>query len=413
MGVGVQTLRRGSVAQADHRVLTGKEKESIQEGYTAVLTIVDIATRWVLYVPVKGQSALETAIVILTRWVPIWGMMDLLITDPHSGFASEVMREILRISGIRGDPKAQGDKGGVAVVERKHVILNRVLADGFMSGQIDCPRKFELAVSFAQVEEDQFRKSGQASHLGLWTGQEARTVERLLMTDGEPVTLPKTVSREDGAVVKFIAERCAALVYMANQRRDEKSRQNAMKRDKQYGVSALATRFDIREGDDASFNGNSVTVEELEKVADGGAVTAWVRPKTGGERFRVRYQALRPLASPMPVKAVLLDTPRRGEFVLGHDDEGLMEGGVVDTVTGGAQGALLTVEMLEGSDSGLSWLPLWTNGKQFARRKTAPDGYSRHRKEMRMADVCMVGEITPTYRLTESTRLKMEAMMVI
>jgi len=213
--------------------------------------------------------------------------------------------------------------------------------------------------------------------------------------------------------VKFIAERCAALVYMANQRRDEKSRQNAMKRDKQYGVSALATRFDIREGDDASFNGNSVTVEELEKVADGGAVTAWVRPTTGGERFRVRYQALRPLASPMPVKAVLLDTPRRGEFVLGHDDEGLMEGGVVDTVTGGAQGALLTVEMLEGSDSGLSWLPLWTNGKQFARRKTAPDGYSRHKKEMKMADVCMVGEITPTYRLTESTRLKMEAMMVI
>ncbi len=414
VGVGIQSLRRGSVTQADHRVLTNKEKEAIQGEYTAVLTIVDIATRWVLYVPVRGQSALETAIVILTRWVPIWGMMDLLITDPHSGFASEVMREILRIAGIKGDAKAQGDKGGVAVVERKHVILNRILTDGFLSGQIDCPRKFELAVAFAQVEEDQFRKSGQASHFELWTGQEARTVERLLMTDGKPVVLPAGVSHEDEAVIEFIAEQCGTLVYMANQRRDEKSRQNAMKRDKQYGVSALATRFDLREGDSASFNGNPVKVEELEKVADGEAVTAWVRLLTGGDRFRVRYQALRPLASPMPVKSVILRRPRVGEFVLGHDSEGLLEGGQVATVTeGGPRGVVLSIAMLEGSDSGLSWLPVWAKGTHFMRRKTPPEGYERLRKDMRGEDVCMVGEITPTYRVTESTRLKMEALMII
>ena len=103
-----------------------------------------------------------------------------------------------------------------------------------------------------------------------------------------------------------------------------------------------------------------------------------------------------------------------GEFVLGHDSEGLLEGGQVATVTeGGPRGVVLSIAMLEGSDSGLSWLPVWAKGTHFMRRKTPPEGYERLRKDMRGEDVCMVGEITPTYRVTESTRLKMETLMII
>jgi hypothetical protein len=417
VGVGIQSLRRGSVTQADHRVLTNKEKEASGGKYEAVLTIVDVATRWVLYVAVENQSALATAMVILTRWVPYWGMMDLLITDPHSGFASQVMKEILRIMGVKGDPKPQGDKGGVAIVERKHVILNRVLADGFLSGQIDSAKKLELAVAFAQIEEDQFRKAGQVSYFELWTGQMARTSERLLLTDGKPVTVPPTTTEEDEDVINYVNSMCESLVYMANQHRDEKSRQSAMRRDKQYGVAAMSTRFDLRAGDAASFNGNVVTIDKLEVASEGEAVTAWVHEE-GGKQFRVRYTALRPLASPMPVKAVVLEEPNVGEFVMGMDAEGMLEGGIVESIktrTGG-DGSVeirMNVEMLEGSDSGLSWLPLWTDGTNYVRKKTNPAGMERWTHEMRLEDICLVGEITPTYRVTETTRLKMEAMMII
>jgi len=418
VGIGILSLKRGSVAQADHRVLTNREKEATGGKYDAVLTVVDIATRWTLYVAVKGQSATRTALVLLTRWVPYWGMMDLLITDPHSGFASEIMKEILRIMGVRGDPKPQGDKGGVAVVERKHVILNRVLSDGFLSGQIDSDDKLELACSFAQTEENQFRKSGVVSHHELWTGEEARTADRLLMTEGKPINMPKHISEQDEGVVEYIGVLCASLVYMANQHRDEKSRQNAMRRDKQFGVAALTTRFDLKVGDQASFNGNTIEIDSLEEASEGEAVAAWVHAGNG-EKFRVRYTALKPMASPMPVKAVILEVPEVGEFIVGFDREGLLEGGIVTEVKkvhppAGVGSMWVTFDVLEGSDSGLSWLPLWTDGGgNYARRKLQPEGWSRATQAMPLESLCMVGEITPTYRVTENTRLKMEALMVI
>ena len=43
----------------------------------------------------------------------------MLVTDPHSGFASDIMAEIRRIVGIREHDKAAGQaKGKVAIVER-------------------------------------------------------------------------------------------------------------------------------------------------------------------------------------------------------------------------------------------------------------------------------------------------------
>eukprot|EP00658_Telonema_sp_P-2_P008439 TRINITY_DN1317_c0_g1_i5.p1 TRINITY_DN1317_c0_g1~~TRINITY_DN1317_c0_g1_i5.p1 ORF type:complete len:242 (-),score=35.50 TRINITY_DN1317_c0_g1_i5:229-954(-) len=40
---------------------------------------------------VKGQKAIDTARALLTGWIPVYGIPELIITDPHPGFASSVM----------------------------------------------------------------------------------------------------------------------------------------------------------------------------------------------------------------------------------------------------------------------------------------------------------------------------------
>ena len=54
----------------------------------------EVATRKVIYTPVDSESAMETAITIITEWIPTFGIPEIIISDPGSGFASEVMRYI-------------------------------------------------------------------------------------------------------------------------------------------------------------------------------------------------------------------------------------------------------------------------------------------------------------------------------
>ena len=62
---------------------------------------------------------------------------EVIITDPGSGFASEVMACVYRILGVKErQVKERGAKGPVSVVEAKHRLLNIVLSDGFASGSI-------------------------------------------------------------------------------------------------------------------------------------------------------------------------------------------------------------------------------------------------------------------------------------
>jgi len=48
------------------------------------------------------------------------------------------------------------------------------------------------------------------------------------------------------------------------------------------------------------------------------------------------------------------------------------------------------------------------------RKKQRPaKGFERVKKDMRLEDVCVIGELTPTFRMTDRTRLKMESLQII
>ena len=66
--------------QMGHRKLTKKEMEDINHEYCAVLTMCDVATRNVVYVPVVSESAMETAMAVITDWMPVFSIPDIIIS---------------------------------------------------------------------------------------------------------------------------------------------------------------------------------------------------------------------------------------------------------------------------------------------------------------------------------------------
>ena len=88
---------------------------------------------------------METAIAIITEWVSHFGIPEIVISDRGSGFASEVMKYIYQLLGVKDrQVKEREAKGAVSVVEAKHRVLNTVLADGFANGQITDGKKFKI-----------------------------------------------------------------------------------------------------------------------------------------------------------------------------------------------------------------------------------------------------------------------------
>ena len=55
------------------------KEEAAQAGYAAVLSIVDVATRFTAFCAAEGQAALETVELIMTEWVPYFGVPKLLL----------------------------------------------------------------------------------------------------------------------------------------------------------------------------------------------------------------------------------------------------------------------------------------------------------------------------------------------
>ena len=118
VGTGIGAFRRGAVMQLDHKVL--KDREAVLATpykLIAVLTMVDVATRIVQYVPAVTQRAEESAHAVITRWVPIIGLPEHVTSDSHSGSASNTITTLLKMLGVQKHKlQPREAKGVVAIV---------------------------------------------------------------------------------------------------------------------------------------------------------------------------------------------------------------------------------------------------------------------------------------------------------
>jgi hypothetical protein len=115
-------------------------------------------------------------------------------------------------------------------------------------------------------------------------------------------SLPKTMSTEDRVSIDMIKEHCGRLVQYEHAMRDDVARSNNLRRDRDLEISPQVTRFDLRVGDEVSFDGNKVAIKAL-SGALGQPQTAVVTLGSGKEKS-VQFRDLRPLGVERPRERV-------------------------------------------------------------------------------------------------------------
>jgi hypothetical protein len=412
VGAGMDTKERMAVLQMDHMVLSKKRAE--MAGCSSVLVMVDVATRFTMYVPVQTQTAMETGRVIICKWMPVFGLPLLILTDSHGGFRSEVMQFIYSVVGIQwNEAAAGGAKGMTAIAESSINEVQQVVADGFAKGDINSLEEFELYLAFAMVKKNQIRELGRSTAFEMMMGQQARTGRMLAL--GTPTDL-RCEGMEEGmkgdvrSFVTGLQGYTKALVEYEFSIREEKARANLMRRDKS-DRQTNAVDYRIAQGDKVSFAGKHYEVLELHGEK-GWPVTATIGSTPEDvHRFRVRYELLKIPGAAMPTKML----PRmkellEGAFVMWKETKEVY-GGVIQAV--GQEGGMHRVHLYEGNESGASWLPLWVCDDDPAiitRGKKGAEGSSALVQEVLTGRILMDGEISDTFRLVKDTMLRAKAL---
>ena len=395
VGTGIVSAARMDVVMMDHVVLT--EERSKLSKTPVVLTMMDVATRTSMFIAADSQEAMESARLMIIHWVKMYGMPRLLISDSHPGFASACMASIRKILGIKDHKlNPREAKGSTAMLERRHLPLQLVIADGFAKGDINSRSDLEMYLALAMIRVNQGAPPGRASPFELWSGQEPTTIRSLAMHQGE-VEIPSGMADDSKDFLLNLKRRLDDMLGYDIEVRDEIARKNAMRRDK-AAQSTNKTAFDLRIGDKVSYEGKAWTLKAVR--GDGGRpITAELVDDKGMIR-KARYDYLKPVAAQRPVRQI--NKPQSvsaGAFVMWKDDDGFVIAGVAT----GCVDSVITVHLYEGNDTGVSWLPLWIEDSVVRRRKVKAEGESAHMAQLVETDALVIGKITDTFRLDSST----------
>ena len=406
IGAGIVAAGRGDVLQMDHYVLS--KDEAALAGVPVVLTICDVATRYTEFEAADTQTAGETARLVYTRWIRYKSCPRMIITDGHPHFVGEVMKYMRKMIGIAAhDVAAPRAKGKVALVEAKHRPLSEVLADGFAKGDIKCRDDLEMYLAAAVMKVNQQAHAGRVSPFHLWHGQPPVHVRTMAMDNAESDSLPKELTAGDEKLAGQIKYHVSALMEHELSCRDDEARDNVAKRLANQPHSGY-TQFELKVDDKVSHKGKAYTLKE--KTGYGAKTVTATIEAADGKLKRVRFDELRPVATPRPTKYISDGrTAAIGELVFFDTDEGIMAG-VVVTV----KGDRFVLHRMEANESARVWLPLWktVDAQTIVRKRKQPPGSEQLLMNVMQRDVVLTGALSDTGHLSDSTRKALKAMVL-
>ena len=406
IGAGIVAAGRGDVIQMDHYVLS--KDEAALAGVPVVLTICDVATRATEFEAADTQTASETARLLYTRWIRYRSCPRMIITDGHPNFVGGVMKCMRKLMGIaEHDVAAPRAKGKVALVEAKHRPLSETLADGFAKGDITCREDFDMYLASAVMKVNQNAHPGRVSPFHLERGQPPVHVRTMAMDTAQGAEIPEELTAGDKKLASQIKYHVDALLHHELACRDEEARDNVAKRLANQPHSGY-TKFELKEGDKVSHKGKAYTLTQ--KTGYGSKTVTGTLTDKAGKVKRVRFDELRPVATPRPAKYI--SEGRRadiGELVFFDTDEGVTAGKVT-----AVKGDKLTVQRMESNDTARVWLPLWqtVDEQTIIRKKKQPAGAEQLLMTVKQTDVLLTGEVSETGHLADKTRKALKAMML-
>ena len=199
-------------------------------GVHEILTIVDVATGVTIGVTsfevARSQTAKETARIIHDRWFPYYSTPVLFISDPHPGFASEVMDEFRKIFGMKENELATPrEKSKTGTVESRHNLLKRVLGNGFAKGDIKDAIDLQTYCQESKAEHD-FGTKGEVSPFECAVGQRPRTARCLSLVCEAEEYEAKPMNQTDTSLSLVTPERETRTTGTGTAREREKKQED-------------------------------------------------------------------------------------------------------------------------------------------------------------------------------------------
>ena len=109
-------------------------------GYTCILSVIDKCTRYVMFIPVLSDTAVETALALWTHWFTRFGFPRSINSDRGPAFRSEMFSQFTTICGVSQRFSTPHMPRGHGSIENAHKTMNaqlrKVLAQEYWDIQI-------------------------------------------------------------------------------------------------------------------------------------------------------------------------------------------------------------------------------------------------------------------------------------
>ena len=354
-GIGLATgsERRMASIQFDHCVLDPVIRHNT--GIWAVLTISDIASGTIALPPARTKAASETAYLLFTRWINLYGVPIVICSDADAGYAGKVMSIVTSMLGVsHHHVSARAQKGTAAHSERANAYVRKAERCMIAAGNASTMEQVTMYMSMAEImANQQTTKDGHTSFERMY-GQSPLTVMDLIAPSVFPNAGMDGLKEIDSSFIRSIADVTQKLTDHRNEMADHRSREAAAEADVQRHGSR-ATLFDLRPGDKVSYAGNSHDLVEL-TGPDDGPISAMVRDPNGKLK-KVQYTQIRPLGVSRPVISLpLIGVVAEMRFVLADRDDEICAGKVLRTLDDFS----VKVHLYEANVQMSRWLPLWS-----------------------------------------------------
>jgi len=297
VGVAVRAKRRLKLVEFDHKTVPDEIAPAL--GIAAILTVVDVVSRVTMFIPVKDVGAETTARALFTRWYPLFGVPTVFRMDGAAAFSSEVMHSFYELMGVKHlDVSAPDDPTHHAVVERRNQMMEKLLDVGIFKGDIKTADDLEMYCASASAMCNLEHVYNGFTVLEALTGEIPRAQRDL-------VTIPVKYSAGTALNSTFI-QQLQSLVTENTEiialLRDDDARYNQMYREV-AASNKQVTNFDLRVGDQTSFNNETYRILEVHMSTSNEPMKALIRhvSSDAAKERVVKYSELRPLTDPRPV----------------------------------------------------------------------------------------------------------------
>jgi hypothetical protein len=294
------------------------------------------------------------------------------------------------------------------MVESRHNELTAALNDGFAKGVIKNKDDMEMYLATAKRRHDQ--EGAHTTPYECLTGQKPANIMNMALVNNT-AEIPEAMKADEKAFSTTLREITTDLMEVDLWRRDDLARTNARRRHQQLGKTAKHTHFDIKEGDEVSFQGKLYRMGKTTGASENKPITATISDKNGKER-KVQYKDLKPAATPRPGHFFTREMPAEGAFIIWEEETELQTG--IITSTNSVTGEIIAHQHQATQETSMYWLPLWKGPEgKITRAKAAPANSTAANASIKASQIRLEGELTLTHAMTGATKKEALARSLI